>query len=96
MPTGEQLEPKRPSYATRAVQAAPEPQAQDARKKKLTVHLDADLCERVKNAAYWNPRLTIASIAELGISQVIDQVEAEHGGPYPQREGNLVGGRPMK
>ena len=40
----------------------------------------------MKNAAYWNPRLTIASIAELGIKYAIEQVEKEHGGPYPQRE----------
>ncbi|MBX9580840.1 MAG: hypothetical protein K2X87_11080, partial [Gemmataceae bacterium] len=63
---------------------------------KLTVHLDAALVERVKNAAYWNPRLTIARIAAEGIQAALDRVERENGGPYPQRESELVGGRPIK
>ena len=65
------------------------------KKEKLTVHLTHDLIERVKNAAYWNPRLTIASIAELGVKHAIEQVEKEHGGPYPPREAELKGGRPI-
>lgn len=65
------------------------------KKEKLTVHLTHDLIERVKNAAYWNPRLTIAAIAERGIAQVIEQVERENGGPYPAREEELKGGRPI-
>ena len=76
----------------------PEPEAKPAlnhKKEKLTVHLTHDLIERVKNAAYWNPRLTIASIAELGVRYAIEQVEAENGGPYPAREAELKGGRPI-
>jgi len=65
------------------------------KREKLTVHLSHDLIERVKNAAYWNPRLTIASIAELGVKYAIEQVEKEHGGPYPPREAELKGGRPI-
>ena len=65
-------------------------------RKKLTVHLQPDLIERVKNAAYWNPRLTIAAIAEAGIRQALTEVEREHGGPYPPREQELRGGRPIK
>ena len=65
-------------------------------RQKLTVHLAADLADRVKNAAYWNPRLTIAGIAEQGIKQVIEKYERENGGRYPPRDGELVGGRPIK
>jgi uncharacterized protein (DUF4415 family) len=73
-----------------------EPKKVDGQKReKLTVHLSHDLIERVKNAAYWNPRLTIASIAELGVKFAIEQVEKEHGGPYPARESELKGGRPI-
>ena len=50
----------------------------------------------MKNAAYWNPRLTIARIAERGIRLALKEVERENGGSYPQREGDLVGGRPIK
>lgn len=63
---------------------------------KLTVHLDHSLINRVKNAAYWNPRLTIAKIAERGIRKAIEEVERENGGPYQQREAELSGGRPIK
>ena len=65
-------------------------------KQKLTVHLESNLAERVKNAAYWNPRLTIAGIAEQGIRLAIERFEREHGGKYPPREGELIGGRPIK
>jgi hypothetical protein len=68
---------------------------QAQKKEKLTVHLTHELIERVKNAAYWNPKLTIASIAELGVKYAIEQVEKEHGGPYPPRESELKGGRPI-
>lgn len=69
--------------------------AESLKKEKLTVHLTHDLIERVKNAAYWNPRLTIASIAEIGVRYAIEQVEKEHGGAYPMRESELKGGRPI-
>jgi hypothetical protein len=71
------------------------PEKKVQKKEKLTVHLTHDLIERVKNAAYWDPRLTIASIAELGIKYAIEEVEKAHGGPYPQRESELKGGRPI-
>ncbi len=76
----------------------PQPEASKAegqKKEKLTVHLTHDLIERVKNAAYWNPRLTIASIAEIGVRYAIEQVERENGGAYPPRESELKGGRPI-
>ena len=80
----------------RREQPKPEPSpAEGHKKEKLTVHLTHDLIERVKNAAYWNPRLTIASIAEIGVRYAIEQVEKEHGGPYPPRESELKGGRPI-
>ena len=65
------------------------------KKEKITVHLTHDLIERLKNAAYWNPELTIAGIAELGVAIAIDQVEKENGGPYPPRKRELKGGRPI-
>jgi hypothetical protein len=73
----------------------PVPRSDPHRKERLTVHLTHDLIERGKNAAYWNPRLTIAGIAERGIVGAIAEVEQENGGPYPPREGELKGGRPI-
>jgi hypothetical protein len=85
-------EPAR-SLPSRGEAAAESP---DQSRQKLTVHLDGAVVNRVKNAAYWNPRLTIASIAERGIRLALKEVEKENGGPYPQRDGALVGGRPIK
>ena len=82
--------------ATHARGDQAEPKRVDGQKReKLTVHLSHDLIERVKNAAYWNPRLTIASIAEIGVRYAIEQVEKENGGAYPPRESELKGGRPI-
>ena len=73
-------EPKGVSHADSS-RARGEAGREGHKKEKLTVHLTHDLIERVKNAAYWNPRLTIASIAELGVRYAIEQVEARTAGP---------------
>jgi hypothetical protein len=85
------LEPREPSVPRHFARRVPQ-----LARHKLTVHLRPDIIERVKNAAYWNPRLTISSIAESGIIHALEEVEREHGGPYPQRDQELRGGRPMK
>ena len=91
-PASVKAEPLRP---TQGKGEEPKPATPIHKKEKLTVHLTHELIERVKNAAYWNPRLTIASIAERGIIDVIEQIELENGGPYPPRESELKGGRPI-
>ena len=55
-PAADARRPEPPTPAPAAVPAAG--------RQKLTVHLEGELVNRVKNAAYWNPRLTIARIAE--------------------------------
>ena len=94
----EPVEKPRPANADRQRRtvAMVELSSQKVGKQKLTVHLESSLAERVKNAAYWNPKLTIAGIAEQGIRLAIERFEREHGGKYPPREGELVGGRPIK
>ena len=89
----EVVTPFRPRSEAKPAEA-PKP-SEGHKKEKLTVHLTHDLIERVKNAAYWNPRLTIASIAEIGIQYAIELVEKENGGPYKPRESELKGGRPI-
>ena len=97
LPTAPAPPKPRAANGDRPRKAAADPSvAPKAGKQKLTVHLDAALADRVKNAAYWNPRLTIAGIAEQGIRSAIERFEREHGGQYPPREGELVGGRPIK
>jgi hypothetical protein len=64
-------------------------------RQKITVHLEFDLAERLKNAAYWNRRLTVSGLANEALRAAMDLIEAENGGPYPPREEELRGGRPL-
>lgn len=66
------------------------------RRAKVTVVLDGALVERIRNAAYWNPELTVASVAEMGIKIALERIEKEHGGAYPPRATRLKAGRPLK
>jgi len=96
----ETLIPDRIAEQAEVIQHPSSPRDQDDDKKghkkeKITVHLTHDLIERIKNAAYWDPRLTIASIAEIGVRYALEQVEKKNGGPYPPRECELKGGRPI-
>lgn len=65
-------------------------------KERLTVHLPVDLIHRVKNSVYWTPGLTLAGLAEQALARAVDEREAERGEPFPQRDQELKGGRPMK
>lgn len=65
-------------------------------KERMTVHLPIDLIDRAKNAVYWTPGLTLAGLAETALRHIVDQLEEERGEPFPEREGELKGGRPLK
>jgi hypothetical protein len=65
-------------------------------KERLTVHLPLELIDRVKNAVYWTPGLTLASLSERALRRIVDELEAERGEAYPHREQELKGGRPLK
>lgn len=65
------------------------------RKERLTVHLPVDLIERVKNAVYWTPGLTLARLAEEALAAAVERLERERGEPFPPRKSELKGGRPL-
>jgi len=65
-------------------------------KERLTVHLSIGLIDRVKNTVYWTPGMTLASLAETALQQLVDQLEKQRGEPFPPRKENLKGGRPLK
>lgn len=52
--------------------------------------------ERIKDATYWTEGETISSIAEKGALLYIAQLEAQRGGLFPPREGDVKTGRPRK
>ena len=65
-------------------------------KDRLTVHLPVELIERVKNAVYWTPGLTLARLAEEALRQALAALETARGAPFPPRERNLTVGRPLR
>lgn len=94
---------KRRTIGTNPLDAVipPQPLAEAPPKKKiikerLTVHLPVELIERVKNAVYWTPGLTLAGLAEEAFTAVVERLERERGGPFPPRRAELKGGRPLK
>lgn len=66
------------------------------KKERLTVHVPQDLVDRVKNAVYWTPGLTLARMAEEALLAEVERREKGRGEPFPVRAEELRGGRPMK
>lgn len=65
-------------------------------KQRITLHISAELVDRVKNAVYWEPGLTVAGFAEEAFTDAINALEEERGAPFPQRKQHrLRGGRPV-
>ncbi len=61
---------------------------------KVTVLVENDLLERLRNAAWWQ-RKTLATLAEEGLRLVVERLERQHGGPFEPREEDLKTGRPQ-
>ncbi|NSW58592.1 MAG: hypothetical protein HPY44_21480 [Armatimonadetes bacterium] len=72
------------------------PAGEKTAKERLTVHLPVDLIDRVKNAVYWTPGLTLAALAEDALRARVEGMEAERGEAFPARTEPLKGGRPLK
>ena len=83
------------------IPAAPEASTAEVerRREKLryTFHLPAELVERVRDAVYWQPDLTLAKFAEWALKDELKKLERERneGRPFPARTGELKGGRPI-
>lgn len=64
------------------------------RKERLTVTLPVELLERLRNAVYWTPRLTVAGFLQQTLIAALDHLEQQRGEPFPRRMAELRGGRP--
>jgi hypothetical protein len=64
-------------------------------KQRITVQISVDVIERLKNAVYWTPGLTLASLAEEAFSKAVDVLENEREAPFPKRKEELKTGRPL-
>ncbi|MDP9488176.1 MAG: hypothetical protein M3Q49_20715 [Actinomycetota bacterium] len=89
--------PRRRSLAPVEAEAATqEERLAVGKKERLTVHVPPHLVNRVKNAVYWTPGLTLARLAEEALLAEVERREKGQGGPFPARAEELRGGRPMK
>lgn len=65
-------------------------------KQRVTIHLSTDLINKVKDAVYWEPGLTLTAFAEDALQRALEKLEKKRGEKYPERsEHNLKGGRPL-
>lgn len=84
--------------ASEVTRETPErPRASGSGKKvRATFHLPDELVDRLRDAVYWTPGLTLAGLAEEALTQRLAELEADRGEPFPKRKGELKGGRPVK
>jgi len=64
-------------------------------KQRYTLHLPRDLIEQLRDAVYWTPGLTLASLAESALRERVDRLSRARGAPFPPRAGQLKPGRPL-
>lgn len=75
----------------------PQQSAEKALKTRVTIHMSVDLIDKVKNAVYWEPGLTLTEFAERAFIRELKKWEKDWGEEYPQRQDyQLKGGRPLK
>ncbi len=66
-----------------------------SQKQRITVQISVDVIERVKNAVYWTPGLTLAALAEEALSKAVDELEGKNGEAFSKRKDELKTGRPL-
>lgn len=65
-------------------------------KERVTIHVTSALIDKVRDAVYWTPGLTVASFAEDALSKALEGLAKKNGKPFPPRKGELKSGRPVK
>lgn len=65
-------------------------------RERLTVKLRAEIIDRLRNAVFYTPGLTINGFIEKCILTIVDRMEKERGATFPERTENLRAGRPAK
>ena len=67
---------------------------QQPRTVRLTVSLPSDLVDRLRDAVYWSPSLTLAWLIAQSLSNSLTEMESLRQGPFPKRTKALRAGRP--
>ena len=75
-----------------------EPQAEPAKatKERITFQLPVSINERARDAVYWTPGLTMASLMEEAFVSHLPQTEKTRRTPFPSRGAALKTGRLVK
>ncbi len=74
-----------------------EPKISITRKQRMTIYIPVDLIDKIKNAVYWEPDLTIAAFAEQALAKAVSELEQGRGSAYPfRKKERLSVGRPVK
>ena len=61
---------------------------------RLTVSLPSDLVDRLRDAVYWSPSLTLAWLIAQSLGTSLREMESLRQGPFPKRTKALRAGRP--
>jgi hypothetical protein len=61
---------------------------------RLTVNLQSDLVDKIRNAVYWTPGMTLAWFIGRALCASLAELESVHKGPFPKRLKPLRAGRP--
>ena len=61
---------------------------------RLTVSLPSDLVDRLRDAVYWSPSLTLAWLIAQSLRSSLAEMESLRQGPFPKRTNALRAGRP--
>lgn len=65
-------------------------------KIRVTFYIDEETMERVRDAAWWTPGLTLSGLAERALLQSVEGLEEERGETFPPRNSESVKGRPVR
>jgi len=82
-----------------ASQAPPPPSKQEPsrnKKRRITVQISEEIIDRIKNATYWTPGLTLSYLVENALEKEVDQMESDRGSSFERRRAELKTGRPIK
>ncbi len=71
-------------------------EVKEGKKERFTTHLPVDLIDRIRDAVYWIPGMTLTRFAEIAFSETLARWERHRGRPYPSRRGALKVGRPIQ
>lgn len=97
-------EPTLPSVSVRRTTTPgsalePSPPSREPQPKVVqTFRIEADILDKLKDAAYWE-RTTLTDVANEAIAEKLRRLEERNGGPFPKRPRelrNLKAGRPTR